>query len=363
MNTLEVVVGGQYGSEAKGHITQRLTERAQSSGNKVPQVIRVAGPNAGHTGYDANGGRWALRQVPVAAVTEGPAMLGIAAGSEIDPNVLLQEIDDLTDHGLMANKVMWISEEATIVQPEYQAEEQGMGDSSPSLVERIGSTGKGIGAARAARIKRTAMRLRDSDWLYGQLEDRGINVRTPEPLDISYVQHTIIEGTQGYGLGLHQGNYPQCTSSDCRAIDFMSMAGINPWQVGIELKIYVVARVFPIRVAGNSGPLMGETSWAELGLPEEYTTVTKKVRRVGMSDWSLVNEAVRANGGAPAVRLALTMLDQQFPKLKDQYLFDMETAGEDVLAYLRMVQHEAGAPIEWVATGPNTATNIRFAEI
>lgn len=359
MNRLEVVVGGQFGSEAKGHITQRLTERVQQEGDS-PQVIRVAGPNAGHTGYDARGTAWALRQVPVAAVTPGPAILGIAAGSEIDPSVLLDEIDRLTDAGLMDNKSMWISDEATIITDEHHRQEGGNGG---PLQERLGSTGKGIGAARADRIWRRAHRLRDSEWLQEQLHSRDILLR-PAEADLHFTpSHTIIEGTQGYGLGLHAGYYPKCTSSDCRAIDFLAMAGISPWAFH-DVAVHVVARIYPIRVAGNSGPLpAGETSWEELGLEPEHTTVTKKVRRVGYPDWQLVNQAVAANGGAPTVRLAITMLDQMFPYLRDKRLFDDTTLTEEVLAYLRMVQCEANAPIEWVTTGPNTATNIRFAEI
>lgn len=352
MSTLEVVVGGQFGSEAKGHIVQRLTEQHQQRQHMV-EVIRVAGPNAGHTGYDRNGNRWALRQVPVAAVTPGPVMLGIAPGSEIDPGVLLDEIDNLTDAGLMDGKTMWVSEEATLIEPTHIAQESSHGSDLP---RRIGSTGKGIGAARSSRIWRMAKRLRDSDWLMEQLIERGVTARP----SLFTPQRVIVEGTQGYGLGLHAGYYPKCTSSDCRAIDFLAMAGISPWSFD-NVRVHVVARIFPIRVAGNSGPLLNETSWDELGLEPEYTTVTQKVRRVGYPDWPLVAEAVRANGGSPTVRLAITMLDQQFPHLRDTHLTG--DIAEEVLTYLKSIQYETGARIEWVTTGPNTGTNIAEMEL
>ena len=63
-------------------------------------------------------------------------------------------------------------------------------------------------------------------------------------------------------------------------------------------------------MAGNSGPLKGETSWEELGLEPERTTVTNKVRRVGDWDPELLEEAIRANGGGgwnSGVSLAVTM--------------------------------------------------------
>ena len=76
MGRVTVVVGGQYGSEGKGHVTAQLT-----GGRDV--VVRVAGPNAGHSAYDPRGVLWKLRQIPVGAVwSNGPVV--IAAGSEID---------------------------------------------------------------------------------------------------------------------------------------------------------------------------------------------------------------------------------------------------------------------------------------
>lgn len=358
MSTLEVVVGGQFGSEAKGHITQRLTERAQATSGQPPLVVRVAGPNAGHTGYDINGKRWALRQVPVAAVTTGPVILGIAAGSEIDPVVLLDEIDSLADSGLLDNKLLWVHEEATLINDHDMDNEK-----DAALIERIGSTGKGIGSARSRRIMRSALRLGDSEFIKEQLNARGVAIAGTDM--IPFGEHMIIEGTQGYGLGLHAGYYPQCTSSDCRAQDFIAMAGIAPWEFD-EVKVHVVARIYPIRVAGNSGPLLNEVTWEKLGLEPEHTTVTKKVRRVGLPDWPLVARAVRANGGAPVVRVDITMLDQIMPELKDRYLYPEEIGGgtqEAVRVLLKEIQHEVGAPIEWVATGPNVATDVREWEI
>lgn len=356
MSTLQVVVGAQYGSEAKGHVVQRLTERVHRTSGVTPQVVRVAGPNAGHTGYDSKGAPWALRQVPVAAVTDGPVLLGIAAGSEIDLPVLLDEWDRLKDAGLLRNKVLWVHGEATLIFTEDKNEEAFA--SHRDLVAKIGSTGKGIGAARSARLMREpGRRVIDDQDALDALADRGIPVADTRH-QVSGGSHLIIEGTQGYGLGLHAGHYPQCTSSDCRAVDFMAMAGVHPWEFD-EVEVWAVARMFPIRVAGNSGPLKGETTWEELGLPEERTTVTKKVRRVGLPDWELVRRAVVANGGAPTVRVALTMFDQAYPKLANKYL---DEVGRDQFyaasEVLHSIQNAIGAKIKMVTTGPNTASYL-----
>lgn len=360
MNKLEVVVGAQFGSEAKGHIVQRLTERAQREG-VTPQVIRVAGPNAGHTGYDVHGTPWALRQVPVAAVTDDIAVLGIGAGSEIDLPVLLDEYDRLREARLMVGKMLWVSGEATLIDDQDKIDEVTPNDDNGlNMVGRIGSTGKGIGAARAGRLwRQPGRRLIDNAEAMNQLAKRGIAVADAEFQPATKHNRTIIEGTQGYGLGLRAGFYPRCTSSDCRAGDFMAMAGIHAWEYR-EVEVWAVARIYPIRVAGNSGPLRNETSWEELGLPEERTTVTKKVRRVGYPDWDLVRRAVRANGGAPTVRLAITMMDQMMPDLKGKEFFTDETIPDkvrkDAAVYLRDVERETQAKVECVTTGPNTAS-------
>lgn len=378
MTKLEIVVGAQFGSEAKGHVVQRLTERAQRE-NGFPTVVRVAGPNAGHTGYDATGRAWALRQVPVAAVTEGHVSLGVAAGSEVDPGVLLDEFDLLHHAGLMKNKMLWVSGEATVIDDDHREIEAGIryitggGDSTipeymdnreiartEGLVKQIGSTGKGIGAARADRMLRGAKRVKDDPALMDALASRGIPVADHTHIpggNPRNLGHVIIEGTQGYGLGLHAGFYPQCTSSDCRAIDFMAMAGVHPWQFD-QTEVWAVARMYPIRVAGNSGPLKDETTWEALGLPEERTTVTKKVRRVGGPDWDLVRRAVQANGGAPTVRVALTMVDQMFPELQNldvPEMFQQQPVEHDRLVnYMKQIEMQVHAKIGMVTNGPNS---------
>src|SRR5699024_7444945 len=208
-------------------------------------------------------------------------------------------------------------------------------EAEAGMQARMGSTGKGIGAARADRIMRTATRVGDDAGLSEIITEVGGVVFTgPQPFDMDD-ESVVIEGTQGYGLGLHAGHYPFCTSSDCRAIDFAAMAGLNPWDAE-QFTPWVVARVYPIRVAGNSGPLKGESSWDDLGLPQELTTVTKKVRRVGEWDADLVAAAMAANGKNS--QLAITMLDQKFEEVKglDNTLQPDQTIypGDDVLDFL-----------------------------
>lgn len=343
--TLQIVAGAQYGSEAKGHVTHRLVQQAQSWGGQIINV-RVAGPNAGHTVYNRNGIKFALRQVPVGAV-EDDVLLLIASGSEIDPDVLIGEIEELHSAGHTMYDRLYIDPEATIIRQSHRNREM-------DLVAGIGSTGKGIGAARADRLMRQAERLADDDSLMAELENLGATMlrNSGHYLNTTTTRHVVIEGTQGYGLGQHAGYYPKVTASDCRAIDFAAMAGVAPWAFE-NVEAWLVARVYPIRVAGNSGPMYRETTWEALGLPAERTTVTKKVRRVGEWDGRLVEAAVKANGGMS--NLALTMVDQKIPAMADRngYPTEVEVAGE-FERLVKQVEADAGCKVAMVTTGPRS---------
>lgn len=375
MGKLTVVVGGQYGSEAKGAVTAWL---AKTNKDEPTAVIRVAGPNAGHTAYDATGRAWALRQVPVGLVANLEAVGIIADGSEVDLPVLLDEIHQLERGGIPVRQRLAISRHVTLLTDEHHDRETGDG-----ISKRIGSTGKGIGAARADRIMRTADTYNTVKAQGLTLEEfyrENYDAATHELLDklkldfddlfvegdiSTYLReiavmgfHLIIEGTQGYGLGLHRPEYPQVTSSDTRAIDFCAMAGINPWDPGVdEFEVFVVVRAFPIRVAGNSGPLKDETTWEELGLPEEQTTVTKKVRRVGGWDQVLFDQAVAANGGPRRVRVAYTMADQEVSELKGLQgnANDlMPSLTETQIGALGKVIEKTRGLVTYIGTGPNS---------
>lgn len=342
MENLIVVVGGQFGSEGKGAVVGHLARRLEPTDINV----RVAGPNAGHTVYGPKGDQWKLRQIPAGAVTSD-CQLYIAPGSEVDPEVLYGEITALGRAGYPIQGRLRVDPSATVIEDDHKRAEQG---DRLDLVGTIGSTGKGIGAARADRALRIARTFRD-------LEEDPTAEQVVARADLVNTRTVLIEGTQGYGLGVHTGFYPYTTSTDCRAVDFCAMAGVSPWQAK-NIEVWVVVRPYPIRVAGNSGPLHSETTWAELGLPEERTTVTDKIRRVGRWDPDLVADAVRANGGAPTVRLALTMLDQVFPELAGVATREQIWGHPTAMEFLSKIEAQTGAPVAAVGTSPTTLVEL-----
>lgn len=380
--SIDVIVGGQYGSEAKGHVTEQVVrQRAEQNGDLYPVLnIRVAGPNAGHTTHalvhhsDVTGlalQAFAFRQLPVGIVQDANRVYSaIAAGSEIEMSVLLGEIKQVRDAGLWpTGRVLIVDPECTILEPGHHDME-----ADANLVRAIGSTGKGVGAARSDRLMRKALRLVDNVPAMQELRAAGAVIAPVESLytvsesafegeedDKALAYQVVIEGTQGYGLGLHAGMYPQCTSSDTRAIDFLAMAGLSPWSMLDTrlFKVWVVVRPYPIRVAGNSGPLLGETTWFDLNLPEERTTVTKKVRRVGSWDAKLASDAVMANGGGTVasrdvVVLALSMADQIDPSIAGVKEGAALLKSRVIDDFIEQIQSQTQAVVAIVTTSPST---------
>jgi len=356
---LQVIVGGQAGSEGKGAVAAYL---AHPSRAETPTVVRVGGSQAGHTVIGRcpdspdkctacvpAGHPWRLRHVPVGMVTNPDAVGLIAAGSEIDVLVLTFEIEALQAAGYQIASRLHLDPEATIIQPKHIDAE-----AYRALTQRLGSTGKGVGAARVDRIWRLAELAREARELPVQMVDTA-RVMRQALRDGQMVQ---VEGVQGYSLGLHAGDYPYCTSSDCRAIDFLAMAGISPWARHVaRFEVWVAARVYPIRVAGNSGPMAHETTWEDLGLPPELTTVTRKVRRVGHWDPDQVAVAVEANGGpSPDVKLALTMVDQKHPEVAG--VTRRHALSADALQTISDVEMDTSSDVHLVGTGPQTMVEM-----
>jgi adenylosuccinate synthase len=160
----------------------------------------------------------------------------------------------------------------------------------------------------------------------------------------------VIEGSQGFGLSLlHGGYYPHATSRDTTAGTFLGEAGLSP----IDVKdVTLVLRAHPIRVAGNSGPLLNETTWESIaksaGLPQGYnelTTATKKIRRVGQFDPIMVRRAIEFNN---PTRIVLNHFDYVDPGVRERRF------NVNALAFLKKVENDIGRDVDLVGTGPAT---------
>ncbi len=298
-----IVVGGQYGSEGKGKVVALCAVRANR-----PWFVRCGGPNSGHT-VGIGGREIVLRQVPAGAV-RSDALLLISAGCVVDEDLLVAEIDEL---GLPPERVV-VDPRAVLLIPEDRETEQ------PG-VARIGSTASGTGAALVRRMMR-----REEVALVGSSERLKAKVRVESvaPLLHDHLDRgndVIVEGTQGFGLSLlHGPAYPYATARDTTASGFAMEVGLSPRDV---TAIIMVIRTFPIRVGGNSGPLQDEISWEQVralsGAPAvlpEYTSVTKRLRRVGHFDLEMVKMACRYNRPTSLAVMGLDRLDYQNQGIK-----------------------------------------------
>lgn len=255
---VHIIVGSQYGSEGKGKVCDYFSNKFDAD-----YVVRCGGPNSGHT---VSQGR-VVQQIPSGCLSGKRGY--ICAGSYIDIDILLKEID-------LYNPDIIIDDRAIIINS----------GGEEHLKDKIGSTNTGTGNGVISRVSRT------NAVFAKQIESLSKYIGRPK-----LNGNVIIEGTQGFGLSNIHGEWPFVTSRDTTAAGFLSEVGLSPFDVE---NVIMVSRTFPIRVAGNSGILKNEVDWDYVSLCAgksviEYTTVTKKIRRVGLFDIDMFNEASRVN--------------------------------------------------------------------
>jgi adenylosuccinate synthase len=335
---ISVVIGGQFGSEGKGKVALEIARRDPS----VVAAVRIGGTNSGHTAVDRFGLTRVMRQLPAAAIDRNVNVV-LPPGTYIDIDIFLREVGEL---GLGPTSV-YVSPQARIITTENR-EWEAQGD----LGSQIGSTQSGTGGSVIARVARRASNFNLASVSAFETPKIAPFLRDTDELLRGYLsagRRIIIEGTQGFGLSLlHGGFWPNVTSRDTTAAGFLSETGLSPFDVD---DITMVLRCHPIRVAGSSGPLAQEINWEtvarEAGLPsdyKEYTTVTKKIRRVARFDASIARRAIIANRPS---RIVLNHLDYIDPSARDGNL--SQKASE----FIAEIEEQLEAKVDWVGVGPD----------
>lgn len=328
---ISIVIGGQYGSEGKGKVAHHLARE-----RSVRIAIRVGGSNSGHTSMGSPGKGVLLRHLPTAAL-EPDVICMLGAGSYVDPDVLMDEVDRI---GLSDDRLL-IDPNAIVVTAEDRAVERDSG-----LTSRIGSTGSGTGAAVVRRVQRRS--AGDLASAFGALS-RYVGQTQPLITDaLAQGERVLIEGTQGFGLSvLHSPHYPHVTSRDTTAAGALSEVGLSPLDVD---EVVMVLRAFPIRVAGASGPFDAEEiDWETVRFEgghdrdlTEYTSVTKRLRRVARFDPRIVRAAVAAN---KPNRIVLNHVDH----VDASAVEGMTRRAQEFVA---TVSAGIGRPVDMVGLGP-----------
>ncbi|MFW6107568.1 MAG: adenylosuccinate synthase [bacterium] len=327
------VVGMQWGDEGKGKVIDLLSEQ-------FDVVVRAqGGSNAGHT-VVVGDRKFILHLVPSGIIRGASCVIG--NGVVVDPDQLLNEIEELRDRGVEVAGNLLVSDRAQVVCPYHKAldaaREQALGD------KKIGTTLRGIGPTYADKVARTGLRV-------GQLIDQTAArafLRTHLPLANKVIQHVygaepldldemidwalrsgsgirtmvgdaveflnnaahdgeavLFEGAQGTLLDIDFGTYPYTTSSNSSVGGMVTGTGLPPVELG---RVIGVLKAYTTRVGGGPFPTeldneLGEQLRERGG---EYGATTQRPRRCGWFDAVAARYTAMLNG---IDELAITKLD------------------------------------------------------
>jgi adenylosuccinate synthase len=327
--SVKIIVGTQWGDEGKGKITDILAEN-------VDLVVRYqGGNNAGHT-VVVGDKTFKLHLIPSGILYDNCCCV-IGNGVVFDPEVFFQELATLKLQGVkVSSDRIKVSHIAHVILPFHR-----MLDSKQETtrqMEKIGTTGKGIGPAYTDKVSRSGIRVGDlfskTSLLKKLGKRRWDEVFPEEDIDLNRLadellaygerlkpfmidaslfvndaidanREVILEGAQGTMLDVDHGTYPYVTSSNPTSGGACIGVGIGPHKidevVGVT-KAYVT-RVgegpFPTELNGELGELLREKG-------AEYGTTTGRARRCGWLDLVVLRYAIRVNG---ITEICLTKLD------------------------------------------------------
>ncbi len=328
-----IIIGAQWGDEGKGKITDLLSRSADV-------VVRSqGGVNAGHT-VVVQEQTFKLHLIPSGILYPETECI-IGSGTVIDPEVLLEEIDQLKKLSISCDN-LYISQTAHVTMPYHRLIDKASEERRGKY--KLGTTGRGIGPTYADKAERTGIRIVDLIGKEKSIEKIKwtINYKNvilenlyhlkpmdPEVVIAQYLEYAevlrpyvidsslkidqavrqkkniLFEGAQGTLLDLDHGTYPYVTSSNPIAGGACVGAGVGPTIID---RVIGVAKAYTTRVGEGPFPteLEGEIGELLCDRGAEFGTTTGRRRRCGWFDAVMGRYAVRING---LDCLAITKLD------------------------------------------------------
>ena len=332
-----VVVVAQWGDEGKGKVVDRYGARAD-------WVVRFqGGNNAGHT-LVVDGKQTVLHLVP-SGILHPDTKCAIGNGVVVDPKIFVEEVEALAAQGVDAAGRLFVSYGAHCIMPYHRrldiAREQFRG------VDKIGTTGRGIGPAYEDKIARRGVRvadLSDAERIRGLVEQRiaELNALLAANNDTSpytkseidqiidetvalgerlspYVANVgemlakslkqdeklLFEGAQGVLLDIDHGTYPFVTSSNTVGSNAATGTGLGPQHLG---SVVGIMKAYTTRVGSGPFPteLHDEVGEALRDAGREFGATTGRPRRCGWLDFVALRYASRVAG---IRKLVITKLD------------------------------------------------------
>jgi adenylosuccinate synthase len=340
--SVTMVIGSQWGDEAKGKVVDLLSGEADI-------VARFnGGDNAGHTVIN-DFGTFKLRLTPN-GFSNPKTICIIGPGVVVNLTTLINELEGIRKAGIDLVERLWISPRCHVVMPYHP-----MLESIYELAKGTASTGttkRGMGPVYADKVSYNGIRLVDLQDKGEFREKLAVQLRVKnalfkafnlEELDLQtvydgllqqysqisnlvresfgFIQQALkenaqllLEGAQGALLDNTWGTYPYCTASTTLSGGACAGLGIAP---GAITRIIGVAKAYTTRV--GRGPMPTELSDATGQIlqneGQEFGTVTGRARRCGWFDADLVSFSSRISGFN---EIALTKLDvlDTLPKIK-----------------------------------------------
>jgi len=344
-----VIVGAQWGDEAKGKLVDVL-------GGQADMVIRFAGGNnAGHT-VITGGKTYKFQLIPAGILHPGTIAI-IGSGMVVCPKGLLEELERTISQKTEIGKLQ-VSSAAHVVFPYHRMldalEEEARGEN------KIGTTSRGIGPAYQDKVARFGIRMGEFvqpslfkmrlkevlayknrllqmfglpivefDALYEEYSEYAEKLRPfvvdTEGLVQAAVEadlRVLFEGAQGTFLDLDSGTYPYVTSSHPVAGGACLGTGVGPRALQSVLG---VCKSYTTRVGSGPFPTELFDSVGEFirDKGQEYGTVTGRGRRCGWLDLVVLKQSSRLNSLSGLVLTRLDVLSG-IERLKIATSYDFE---------------------------------------
>jgi len=331
----KIALGAQWGDEGKAKVVDYLTLESDI-------VVRYqGGANAGHT-VKVGDMEFVFHMIP-SGIMHFDKVCVIGNGVVVDPQALLEEIDDLREKGFTCDGRLMVSQSAHLVLPYHKVLDRAGEESKGGVT--IGTTGRGIGPAYRDKVERThgirvmdlfdEKELKNKLWNAVEAKNQIIEkIYNLEPLEFNSIldmyssyadrlrpfvcdvsvflndaidsgKNVLFEGAQGTLLDVDHGTYPYVTSSNTTAGAACTGSGVGPTLIE---EVIGVTKAYTTRVGNGPFPteMLGDEGDYLRKIGNEFGATTGRARRCGWFDVPILRSAKRLNG---LTSIALTRLD------------------------------------------------------
>lgn len=330
---IQLVIGSQWGDEGKGKIVDMMAAKADF-------VVRFhGGNNAGHT-VVINGKKFPFHLIPSGILQKKPIVI-IEAGTVIDPEVLMEEMDIFEKMGINLKKKLMISPRCHLIMPYHKELDQAYENARGK--NKLGTTKRGIGPVYADKVSYNGIRIYELlNWslfvekfkFQAEIKNKILVAFGVAPIKvenhlptfkklaerikpmvgdtfvvlqkaIKQKKYILLEGAHGVMLDNSFGLYPFVTASNVIEGGVNIGSGVPSKKID---EVWGVAKAYTSRVGG--GPLPTELfnkvadDIRERGY--EYGTTTGRPRRVGWLDLPAVKYSCLLSS---INRIAITKID------------------------------------------------------